>query len=76
MVAKIKKWLFKPLVAIRPQTAPIGIIAILILALIGINWPLNENTIELWEIFMAIGIMAFIIGWIWLSEWYKDNKNQ
>lgn len=76
MVKKLIKWLFKPIVAIRPQTAPIGIFSIMIVVLLMMNWPLSENRIELWEVLAYSGLAFFAVAGLWLSEWYKDNKNQ
>ena len=76
MAKKLKRWLFKPIIAIRPQSAPIGLIAIMIILLLRMNWPLSENTIELREVLIYLGVMVFGVAAMWLSEWYKDNRNQ
>ena len=73
---KLIKWLTTPLIPIRPQSSPIGLIAIFGILLLVMNWPLSENTIEAWEIFAYLGLIVFGVISMKFVEWYKDNSGQ
>ncbi len=76
MLKKIFKWFRTPLVPSRPQSAPIGIMVIVPLVVIYLNWPLNENTIEFKEVMLVLLMAIFLIFCMWLTSWYKSNRNQ
>ena len=76
MLKKIFKWFRTPLIPSRPQSAPIGIMVIVPLVVIYLNWPLNENTIEFKEVMLVLSMALFLIFCMWLTNWYKSNRNQ